>query len=347
MKTFLSIFSFAVLTCLIFISCSSDDDSTINDDTNNSPCSNYNKNLLALNTVFDNNVNAVIDYNSFLINDLDSSTPIFEGSLTTNTNLTYQLPTSTSLYSDNSKLHGMLVTRAGKYFTFNTNTGTGQEFTAPSNIAAPIIVDGESYVIEVSNSGYANSGTDNHFSVKPFNMNDGTTSTALTIPAINTTFNNNSFFHVESMSAASNGVNELYFVSGTNLITVNVSNNTSSHVDLYPSFSNTDFVRFIGLEYSESFGLLAIMDMPDINSRKIVKIDPTNGTYSDLLSIPTNINTEFYSTVYSECNKTYYLTSLANGNTVQTNYFEFDLVANTISNTQVFNDYVFGIELID
>jgi hypothetical protein len=128
---------------------------------------------------------------------------------------------------------------------------------------------------------------------------------------------------------------------------VNTANNTSSQIDLYPSFSNSDYVRFIGLEYSESLGLLAIMDMPNSNTRKIVKIDPISGAYTDLLTISTDINTEFYATAYSECKKTYYLTSLANGNPVQTNYFEFDLTTNTNTNTQIFNDYVFGIELID
>src|SRR5690606_20607479 len=108
------------------------------------------------------------------------------------------------------------------------------------------------------------------------------TNNALPISIANTTFNNNSFFNVESMSSATNGSDELYFLSGTNLITVNTSSNTTSHIDLYSSFSMSDFVRFLGLEYSESLGLIAIMDMPDINTQKLIKIDPSNGAYSDL-----------------------------------------------------------------
>lgn len=344
MKIFKPFFFLAVMSCFLFTSCSTDDDGVIED---NSPCNNYNKNLLVLSTAFDNNANAVIDYNSFSINNLNSASPIPEGNLTTTANLTYQLPTNNSLYDEASKMHGILISRAGKYFTFNTTSGTGQEYTTATDIAAPVILNGMGYVIEVSNSGYANPGVGNHFAIKPFNINDGTTSAALPIPQSNTTFDNHSFFNVESMSTASNGVDKIYFLSGTNLITVDPGNNTSSQIDLYPSFSNSDFVRFIGLEYSESLGLLAIMDRPNSNTRKIVKIDPVSGTYTDLLTISTDINTEFYATTFSECKKTYYLTSLDNGNAVQTNYFEFDLTTNTNTNTQVFNDYVFGIELID
>lgn len=346
MKNSKTLFGLALFASVLFTNCTVEGTDT-NDDTSNLPCYNYNKDLLTLNTAFNNDPNAVINYNSFIINNLNSSFPIIEGNLTTSTDLTYQLPTSGSLYNETNSLHGVLVTRAAKYFTFNTNSGTGQEFTTPTNISAPIQLGTSAYVIEVANAGYANSGVDDHFKIKPFNINDGTTGAALPISTANTTFNNNSFFLVESMSSASNGIDEIYFLSGTNLITVNTITNTASHIDIYPSFSMTDFVRFFGLEYSESLGLIAVMDTTDFHVQNLIKINPSNGTYIDLLTIPALINSEFYSSTYSECNKTYYLTSLDGGSTVQTNYFEFDLAGNTVSNTQIFSDYVFGIELIN
>ncbi len=346
MKNFKSLFGLAIIISILFTSCSTDDDPTT-DHEPISACDNYNRDLLTLSTAFDSNPNAVVTYNSFLINSLNSSSPSLKGNLTTNTDLTYQLPTSTSFYNDANNLHGIFITRAGKYFTFNTSAGTGQEFTAPTDITAPVILGTSAYVIEVSNLGYANQGVGDHFKIKPFNISDGTTNNALPISIANTTFNNNSFFNVESMSSATNGSDELYFLSGTNLITVNTSSNTTSHIDLYSSFSMLDFVRFLGLEYSESLGLIAIMDMPDINTQKLIKIDPSNGAYSDLLTIPSNINTEFYSSTYSECNETYYLTSMINGsNPLNTKYYEFDLATNTVSHSQNLTDYVFGIELI-
>lgn len=204
------------------------------------------------------------------------------------------------------------------------------------------------YVIEVSNFGYGTSGVADQFKIKSFNITNGTLGTALPISTANTTFDNNSFFTVETMSAATDAVDNLFFLSGTNLVTVNKANNTASQIDLYPSFSMSDFVRFFGLEYSESLGLIAIMDMPDTNTRDLVKIDPITGTIVSLISIPADINNEFYSTTYSECKKTYYLTTLQNGSSpTKTLYFEFDLTTNTINNSKIIADYVFGIDLIN
>lgn len=347
MKNLITLFGLVFFSSLLFTNCTTDDGTIIDDDPTDLPCANYSKKLLTLTTEFDGNPNATIDYNSFIINNLNPSLPNPEGSFATTTDLTYELPTSSSIFNESNNLHGILVTRAGKYFTFDTSSATGQEFTTPTNIASPVLSGTNGYVIEVSNAGYATSGIADHFDIKTFNINNGTVGTSLPIATINTTFDNNSFFNVESMSAATNAGDELYFLSGTNLITVNTATNIASHIDLYPSFSMVDFVRFIGLEYSESLGLIAIIDIPNNNIQKLVKIDLSSGTYSDLLTIPSNINTEFYSSTYSECNETYYLTSMINGsNPTKTRYFEFDLATNTVSNTQSFDDYVFGVELI-
>lgn len=346
MKNSKTLFGLALLLSVLFTNCSTDEGTLTEDDTSGLPCDNYDNNLLTLNTAFDNNPNAVLTYNSFLINSLNSSLPSLAGNLTTNTDLTYKLPTSSSFYNDANNLHGIFITRAGKYFAFNASTGIGQEYTASGDITAPVELGASSYVIQVSNSGYANQAIDDHFKIKTFSINDGTINATLPISTPNTTFNNNSFFNVESMSSATNATDELYFLSGTNLITTNTISNTASHIDLYPSFSMNDFVRFFGLQYSESLGLIAIMDITDTNTQKLVQIDPASGTYSELLTIPSNINSEFYSATYSECKETYYLTSLINGSTpTKTRYYEFDLALNTVSNTQTFVDYVFGIEL--
>ncbi|HLW32957.1 MAG TPA: hypothetical protein VKX40_11885 [Aequorivita sp.] len=347
MKNSKTLFSLALLLSTILISCTINDDIVSDDHTAIIPCTGFNKNLLTLSTTFDNDPNAEIDYNYFLINNLDSSLPNSNGSFTTNTDLTFQLPTSTSFYNQTNNLHGILVTRAGKYFSFNTNTEVGQEFVVPTSLTAPIELNNSTYVIEVSNGGYANSGIGNHYEIKSFDINTGTVGATLPIDPLTKDFDNNSFFHVESISAATNNTDELYYLSGTNLVTVNTSLNTASHIDLYPSFSSSDYVRFFGLEYSESLGLIAIMDNATQGNKFVVKIDPLTGNYSSPLSISNNINSEFYSTTYRECDHTYYLTSLNQGsNTVQTLYFEFDLITNNVINSQIFPDYTFGIEFI-
>lgn len=348
MKNSKTLFTLALIASVLFTNCSTDEGTLTDDETGALPCDNYSKDLLALSTAFDNNPNAVITYNSYLINSLNSSSPNLKGTVNTTTDLSFELPTSTSFYNEASTLHGIFVNRAGKYFALNASSGIGQEFVTPTNISAPVELGTESYVIEVANFGYANQGADDHFKVKTFNINDGSLNAALPVSTANSTFTNNSYFNVESMSSATNDIDKLYFLSGTNLVTLNPLTNTASHLDLYPSFSMTDFVRFYGLEYSESLGLIAIMYISNLNIRKLVQINPSNGSYTDLVVIPSDINPEFYSTTYSECKETYYLTSMINGPApLKTQYFEFDLANNTVSNTQIFNDYVFGIELID
>lgn len=330
----------------IFIGCTIDDVAS-DDPCVPMPCANFNKHLLTLNTVFDNDPNAQINYNYYLVNNLDSSLPNSNGSFVTNTDLTFQLPTSTSFYNETNKLHGILVSRAGKYFTFNTATEVGQEFAVPTSVTAPITLGSTTYVIEVSNGGYASNGMGNHYEVKTLDINTGIVGSVLPIDPLTKDFDNNSFFHVESMSAATNNIDKIYFLSGTNLVTVNTSANTASHIDLYPSFSGSDYVRFFGLEYSDSLGLLAVMDNATQGNKYLVRIDPLTGNYSNPLAISNNINSEFYSTTYRECDHTYYLTSLNQGsNTVETLYFEFNVAANSTINSQIFPNYTFGIELI-
>ncbi len=348
MKTLKTLFGLILTGSLFFIGCSPSDDSGIGcDDTIILPCDDFNKDLLTLSTLFDDSPNAEIDYNSFLINNLDSSQPNFEGSLITTTNLTYQLPTGTSFYNEVNKTHGIVISRAGKYFAFNTDTGVGQEFVVPTSISAPVELNNSTYVIEVANSGYADPGIGNHYEIQSFDIVSGTVGSTFPIDPMTKSFDNHSFFNVESMSAATDGIDKLYFLSGTNLVTVNTTTHTASHIDLYPSFSPSDYVRFFGLEYSESLGLLAILDNATQGNKKLVRIDPATGNHSTLLGVSSDINSEFYSTAYRECDKTYYLTSLANSlNTVETDYFEFDLATNQVLNTQSFSDYVFGIEFM-
>ncbi len=347
MKNSKTLFALALLASVLFSNCSTDDRFTLEDDTSGLPCQAVPKDLLVLNTLFDGANNAQIAYNTFAINGLDSSLPNSLGNLATNTNMTFQLPTGASLYNQASNLHGLLVTRAGKYFTFNTDTGVGQEFVVPTIVSAPVQLNTSSYVIEVANFGYTDQGIENHFEIKPFNINDGAIGAALPIDQLDRTFDNNSFFNVESMSSATNEIDSLYFLSGTNLVTVNTLNNTATHIDLYPPFTYSNFVRFFGLEYSENLGLIAIMDDSNAGTQYVVKIDPLSGNQTNLVILSENINSEFYSTTYRECDKTYFLTSLKHDNNlVETLYFEFNLATNTLENSQIFQDYAFGIQLI-
>lgn len=302
-------------------------------------------NLLMLSVAFDGSYQASVDYNKFVINSLNPASGLTLGTVATSNYLTFELPTNSSIYDKTTGTHGMLISRAEAYLKYNTNTGVGESYTVQTNFAAPVLNNGNAYVIAVD-QGYAESGVAEHYVVNSFNMQNGTTGATLPIPATDRTFDNRSFFAHESMSSTSNGVDKLYFLSGTNLITVNTATNTASHVDLYPSFSQAnDWVAFYGVKYSQSLGLVAVKR--DANGSSLVKINPNLGTYTTLLQINGVINTEFYSAAYRECDKTYYLTTMSQSNpTVETSFYEFDLNSNTLVNTQVLADYGFGIEVI-
>ncbi|HZH86547.1 MAG TPA: hypothetical protein VFD77_04465 [Brumimicrobium sp.] len=345
MKKIKTLFGLALLGSLFLSSCSVDD--TPSDQDPVSECDGFAKNLLTLSTPFSSTPTSEINYISYSINNLNSSLPNFHGNFTSSVDLNYELPTSTSFYNESSNLHGIVISRAGKYISFNTNTNVAQEFTVPNYITAPISLNNTTYIIEVSNGGYANNGMGSHYDIKTFDTNTGATGTTLPIDPMTKDFDNNSFFHVETLTSATNKLNELYFLSGTNLVTVNTTNNTASHVDLYPNFSSSDYVRFFGLEYSESLGLLAIMHKVDQMTKALVKIDPATGNYTNLLTISNDINSEFYSTTFRECDLTYYLTSLNQAsNAAETLYFEFDLNTNTVSHSEILPKYIYGIEFL-
>ncbi|MBL1410226.1 hypothetical protein [Sphingobacterium faecale] len=302
-------------------------------------------NLVMLRVAFDGSYQASVAYNKFAVNGLNPSSGSLLGTVATNHRLTFQLPTNSSFYDKATGTHGMLISRAEAYLKFDVNTGVGQAYAVQTNFAAPVLNNGNAYVIAVDQS-YASSGVGEHYMINSFNMQNGTTGAALPISIADRTFDNHSFFANESMSSTSNGVDKLYFLSGTNLITVNTATNTASHRDLYPSFSQAnDWVAFYGVKYSQSLGLIALKR--DASGFSLVKINPNTGTHTTLLAINAAINTEFYSAAYRECDKTYYLTSMNQSNpTVETGYYEFDLNSNTLVNTQVLTDYGFGIEII-
>lgn len=230
------------------------------------------------------------------------------------------------------------------YYSFNLSDLTSAENTIAPEMVAPVINGNNAYIIEMV-TPYPSMGESASFEIREFSPLNGNIGNALPISANEKSFVNNSSFHQEIISSASNGTGELYFIGATNLIIVNTNSNTATHVDLYPSFTWDNWMTFQGLEYSESLGLLATR-RNSTNQFDIVQIDPQSGTFTELVTIPGNLNTEFYSTTYNECTKTFYLTTLKTSDW-SADYYEINLNNNSISNTQNFSNYTYGLEVID
>lgn len=337
MKTFINfpVLSMALIGLLLF-GCTKDPAPA---PTPENECDN--KSLLMLSTDYQNSPSVGIDYLNFDLSNLNQNNGVSIADYSNTDNLWVIMPANNSIYNKNDQLHGVKVKE--KYYTLNLNSGSVSQNNIALEMVAPVFNGNTAYILELT-TPYLLMGEDPSFEIREFNTQNGAIGNALPLNAAEKTFSNNSLFHHELISSTSDNSDQLFFIGGTNLLTVNTVNNTTQHVDLYPNFSGDDWMTFQGLEYSESLGLLALKRHNDDYS--IVNIDPIAGTFTDLVAIPDNINTEFYATTYNECTKTFYLTTL-DQSTTGSKLYEFDLNTNTLSNTENFSTYNFGIKVIE
>lgn len=165
-------------------------------------------------------------------------------------------------------------------------------------------------------------------------------------------------FAETSMSSASNGVDLIYFLSGTTLMELNVENLVTKKIDLEPNFDPIDnLVQFYGLEYKRDEGLLIAMKNSTTNMTptrtELVSILPAfnTATITKLFDVSANlpagqdgfINQEFYSTTIDPCDNTYYLTEMQDVDPFTTNLFQIDL-DELMMKSQTLAEYWYGIE---
>ena len=160
------------------------------------------------------------------------------------------------------------------------------------------------------------------------------------------------------MSSTSNGKDKIYFLSGTTLIEFNVENLVANEIDLDPTFHPIDnVVQFFGLEYKRDEGLLIAMknrfDTVTPARTDLVSIEPafSTATVTQLLDITGNlpagqdgqINPEFYSTTFDQCDNTYYITEMQGNDPFTTNLFEIDLEGKILK-PYLFDGYWYGLD---
>lgn len=230
-----------------------------------------------------------------------------------------------------------------RLYKYDISTQTRQEFIVAGFYSAPVFNNGKLYTISIDNFGYATDPAT--YSIETINTNDGSL----------TTLTNNSFpllssFDWESMSSASDNNGNVYFISGTNLITYNSSTNTTQHIQLVPDFGyNTNYQLFYGLEMRDNGNLLVIqkrdndegegLELVEIN---INKLSETPTVVFDFMAIGIKLNSEFYATTYDPCDDTYYITSRQDASI--TNFYEIDLQTGTVQ-SENFDFYLMGIEV--
>lgn len=180
---------------------------------------------------------------------------------------------------------------------------------------------------------------------------------------INTLSTNNitvsSSFSNESMSGISDGGNNIYFLSGTNLIIVNTSSGNATHKDIDLSFNpNNNIVQYYGLEYKKDENILLAMkksidkNNADVTELVTINLSSTLPVVKPRFQIhnylPSNqdkiINPEFYSSTFDSCDATYYITEMQNvGSNITSNLFEINLKKDTFI-YQPLVSYWYGLE---
>ena len=216
--------------------------------------------------------------------------------------------------------------------------------------AAPVFLNGELYAISVQydhpNASYV---------IVNIDQNTGTT-TVLTSGFIVV----NSPFANTSMSSATNHDNQIFFVSGTNLLTFDPSTLSVTFVDIDQAYNPSNQIFYYGLEYKEDENeLLAIKGLIN-NSDKLAQLVSISldGNYSVGLEfdIQSNLSIEndgeispiFHSTTFSKCDNTYYISELVelDVDPIESFLIEINLDQNILLERKV-DDFIYGLEITE
>jgi hypothetical protein len=242
------------------------------------------------------------------------------------------------------------------YYDNSSNTLSSSTLLPPPGrlATAPAFLNGKLYLFQ---STYFPSGATVQFAMTQIDLLTITPGATI-VPAVLQTFTFgplNSFFDPESMTSATNGTDEAYVLSGTNLVIISgvTSSPSACWIDLEPNFSPGNFVRFLCLEYKSPGILLAIKATDSTIELIEITINAGQCTAStaviyDLSNVTLSpngwiVNPEFYSTTYDPCDETYYISTLIDFTPPSSRLIEVDLATNS-HGEHVLLDYLFGIE---
>ncbi|MBP4141349.1 hypothetical protein J3S90_05985 [Flavobacterium sp. P4023] len=122
-------------------------------------------------------------------------------------------------------------------------------------------------------------------------------------------------YNLQTFTAATDGVNAIYFLLGNRIITYNNSNISTAIVSAAIALpaGGSSGLSFISLEFKQTNILYAIMEDAGVSNSKLYELNVSNPlliSKTPIYSFAFNINSEFYSTVYDNCNKIFYVSTL-------------------------------------
>ena len=166
------------------------------------------------------------------------------------------------------------------------------------------------------------------------------------LKTITITAPSNSVNYYSSFTSTTNGVDKLYYVVGTNLITYDILTTTIS-VTLIGSLNYSG--NLLGVEYVDATHLLVLRHEFNGADTDLVKLDITNPAAvveTNVVNLAYKANEENFSATYDKCNKRYFIVTKSQDFST-TNYTRVDLsgslpVVSTSSNNLI---YVAGIKI--
>ncbi|MBX2891213.1 MAG: hypothetical protein KF734_09825 [Saprospiraceae bacterium] len=237
-----------------------------------------------------------------------------------------------------------------QFFSFDVGAGTPTLTPGPRIDVCPVFHKGRLHTVSVEQF----SASEWFYSINEVNPVTGLDGVGL----IGNSATTNSPLSPAYMSAVSTSGDLFYFLSGTNLIEVNLNANTSRHIDIDPSYHPIDnIVRYFGLEYRRDEGvLLAMKNGPDgaggekttLVSIKVSAGAPVVTTLFDIsAALPAGperfVNPEFYSSAFDPCDNTYYATSIRGSGIITTRFIEVNLPKSEMKQ-RVLDGYWYGLE---
>lgn len=268
------------------------------------------------------------------------------------------LPTNGTTYDPMMKEMVGFISGELQYLQYKDNPMAVNMGPMTFPVAAPVFLNGQYLAILVEDGGYATPPM-LEADLVLFDPTFGNFSSLQHLQT--TTPNPFTYFTHESMSSATNRVDELYFLSSTSLVIVTDFSIFTPHycwIDLEPSNSSNNYHSFYGVEYKSPGVLLAIRETFVNNTPHLdlveIYFNSTTCTVSSIVSVydlQSNIpyapggwiiNPEYYSTTYDSCRSTYYVSSRYDFVT-SSRLIAIDIPGSSHVE-QILPQYLFGIE---
>jgi hypothetical protein len=220
--------------------------------------------------------------------------------------------TNNAIYNPLTKEYLLVSGEKGKLTTVNTLTATSTVTNIPlfSNIGfyrivnAPVIVGGNVYYGCYNFTTEVFSLTDANFNIIP------SSNTSIALSSLNG-------YELPTFTSTTDEINHIYFVLGNRIITYNTSSISAANVSaaiVTPAGSSSS-ESIISLEFKETNKLYAIMENWGVSDSKLVELDISNPllvTKSEIYDFGFRVNPDFFSTLYDDCTKMYYVSTMSN-----------------------------------